>query len=54
MYAVKCYSTNGAQFGDTDYFDDFVEACNFAEDMSENDDYLVDIEFPDGTVFCVN
>lgn len=52
MYAVKCYTAYGIQFGETDYFDTLDEANAFAEDMAN--DFLVDIVMPNGKVIYVN
>lgn len=52
MYAVKCYDAYGEQFGETDYFDTIDEAYDFANDMTDN--FLVDIECPNGKVICVD
>ena len=53
MYAVKCYEYDGTQFGETDYFDNFDEAYEFASEMGDID-YLVDIITPNGRTICVN
>jgi hypothetical protein len=54
MYAVKCYyAYNGNQFGEADYFDNIDDAYDFAMDMSNDDQFIVDIECPNGKVICV-
>ena len=51
MYAVKCYNTDGTQFGEADYFDNLDDANAFAEDMASN--FLVDIVMPNGRVIFI-
>ena len=54
MYAVKCYfPETGTQLLDTDYFDTYDDARNFAEMMAEDNFMLVDIECPNGTTICL-
>jgi hypothetical protein len=54
MFGVNIYRPNGVQFGETDYFDTFDEACEFADDMVEDGNYLADIVMPNGKIICVD
>ena len=53
MFGVALYHNNGIQFGDTDYFDDFNEVCEFADGMVEDGNFLADIIMPNGKIICV-
>jgi hypothetical protein len=54
MFGVNIYHLNGVQIGETDYFDTFDDACEYADDIVEYGYYLADIVMPNGKIICVN